>query len=117
MRIAANTPNGKSPVSRTTRRLSAAVLAVPLSLALALPLTTAPAAAQGPGSGTSYLEPDEVPERVPQATTEQDLPGLPDGVDVDRVEWIGDRWANVYINTPSMPEEPVLVQILLARDW
>jgi S-formylglutathione hydrolase FrmB len=116
MRIAAHTPFGKSPVSRRSRRISAAVLAVPLSIALALPLTS-PAMAQGPGSGTSYLEPDEIPERVPQATTDQDLPGLPDGVDVDRVEWITDRWANVYINTPSMPEEPVMVQVLLARDW
>ncbi|MGO1949918.1 MAG: alpha/beta hydrolase-fold protein [Mycobacteriaceae bacterium] len=118
MRIAANTRYGKSPVNRTSRRIGAAVLAVPLSIALAMPLTT-PAVAQvpSPGSGTSYLEPDEIPERVPQDVTGQDLPGLPDGVDVDRVEWISDRWANVYINTPSMPEEPVMVQILLARDW
>ena len=121
MRIAANTRTGKSPASRpsrrATRRVGAAVLALPLSVALALPLA-APAAAQGPGSGTSYLEPDEIPERQPESVEEgQDLPGLPEGVDVDRIEWMSDRWANVYINTPSMPESPVLVQILLARDW
>lgn len=117
MRIAANPSTGNSPASRpVSRRLGAAILALPLSLALAVPLA-APAAAQGPGAGTSYLEPDEIPERQPVEIEDQDLPGLPEGVDVDRVEWMGDRWANVYINTPSMPEEPVLVQVLLARDW
>ena len=105
MRIAANTRTGKSPASRpsrrTSRRVGAAVLALPLSVALALPLA-APAAAQG-GSLGNYLDPEDVPERPTQDVTEQDLPGLPDGVDVDRVEWLSDRWANVYINTPSMP--------------
>lgn len=123
MSNAANTRTGKSlarrPSSRgASRRVGAAILAVPLSVALALPLA-APAAAQGGSLGGlgNYLDPDDVPERPTQETTDQDLPGLPDGVDVDRVEWLSDRWANVYINTPSMPGEPVLVQILLARDW
>lgn len=129
MRTAANTRTGKSPATRpsrrTSRRVGAAVLALPLSVALAVPLA-APAAAQGSlgggqgGHGTGlgdYLDPDNVPERPAQDVTDQDLPGLPEGVDVDRVEWLSDRWANVYINTPSMPEGPVLVQILLARDW
>lgn len=131
MRIAANTRTGNSPVSRpaqretsretkrrSSRRIGAAILAVPLSVALAVPLAT-PAAAQMSTQtpGTDYLNPDDVPEREPVATEDQDLPGLPEGVDVDRVEWMSDRWANVYINSPSMPEEPVLVQVLLARDW
>lgn len=123
MSNAANTRTGKSPARRpssrgASRRVGAAILAVPLSVALALPLA-APAAAQGGSLGGlgNYLDPDDVPERPTQETTDQDLPGLPDGVDVDRVEWLSDRWANVYINTPSMPGEPVLVQILLARDW
>src|SRR5699024_6793615 len=75
------------------------------------------AGANGPGSGTGYLEPHDVPAREPVRVTEQDLPGLPEGVSVDKVEWITDRWANVYINSAAMPDKPVKVQILLARDW
>lgn len=118
----------KSPWARDTRgirgarRVTTAVLALPLSVAVALPLAS-PAAAQenapqpNPSIFGDIVDPDSVPERIPQSVDDQDLPGLPDGVSVEKVEWLTDRWANVYINSAAMPGEPVKVQILLARDW
>ena len=117
MRIAAKFPRPS--------RMGKATLALPLAAALALPLMPAAnaqnagsslAGSSGPGSGTGYLQPHNVPERKPVRVTEQNLPGLPAGVSVDKVEWITDRWANVYINSAAMPGKPVKVQILLARD-
>ena len=101
MRIAAKLPRPS--------RMGNATLALPLAAALALPLMPAAnaqnagsslAGANGPGSGTGYLEPHKVPDREPMRVTEQNLPGLPEGVSVDKVEWITGRWANVYINLP-----------------
>ena len=109
--------------SSNLRRGSAAFLALPLSVALAMPLTPVAAAQSslggslGPGSGTSYLDPESIPKRTPRQVTEQHLQGLPEGVSVDRVEWITERWANVFINSAAMPGKPIKVQILLARDW
>lgn len=128
MRLAAILPRrSRSAGARASRRY----LALPVAAAMALPLLpvvtgipSAPAAhAQslggnmGPGSGTDILEHDSIPQRTPIETTEQNLPGLPEGVSVDRVEWITDRWANVFINSKAMPGKPIKVQILLARDW
>ncbi len=118
-------------VAKLSRRQRAASLAVPVAIAMALPAVPA-AQAQlgssgsvfgslssnwGPGSSTSYLDPENIPTRTPIKVTDQDLQGLPEGVSVDRVEWIRDRWVNVYINSAAMPDKPVKVQILLARDW
>ena len=96
----------KSPWARDTRgirgarRVTTAVLALPLSVAVALPLAS-PAAAQenapqpNPSIFGDIVDPDSVPERIPQSVDDQDLPGLPDGVSVEKVEWLTDRWANV----------------------
>ncbi|KAB1554220.1 hypothetical protein F7232_04460 [Corynebacterium sp. 319] len=117
------------PNRRTSpaRRVRAASLAVPVALALAMQ-TGSYAVAQpsssgslssnlGPGSTAEYMRSDQRPDRTPTKVTEQVLKGLPEGVSVDRVEWITNRWANVYINSAAMPGEPIKVQILLARDW
>lgn len=119
-------------LSRTRRFLArlkpaAALLALPL---VAATITVAPSATPaahaqnediirliGPGIDTSYLDPDFVPNRVPQSVTGQNLGGLPNGVSVDRVEWITDRWVNLFIRSAAMPGKPVKVQVLLARDW
>lgn len=121
MRPAANI----SPRFRSARRVSAASLALPLVMALGLSVAPAASAqssagslsSNSPGSGTGYLDPENLPKRTPQKVTEQPLQGLPEGVSVDRVEWITDRWANVFINSKAMPGKPIKVQILLARDW
>lgn len=131
MRLAANLSRRTRSASSKTGsknssilgRKSTALLALPLSVALAMPLMPSVTAqsplggSMGPGSGTSYLDPDSIPKRTPRQVTEQNLQGLPEGVSVDRVEWITERWANVYINSAAMPGKPIKVQILLARDW
>lgn len=126
MRFAANSLRRNRRTS-PARRVRAASLAVPMAAALVLPMSAVAQAQDlpqgslsrnlGPGSSTSYLDPDSIPERTPNKVTEQVLPGLPEGVSVDRVEWITDRWANVFINSAAMPGSPIKVQILLARDW
>lgn len=109
----------RSAGSRGSRRLTAA-LALPLSVAIAVP-GTAVAQENAPDPKPSIfgdlVDPTEVPERTPQSVESQHLSGLPAGVSVQKVEWLTDRWANVYINSAAMPGEPVKVQILLARDW
>lgn len=126
MRFAANS-NRRTRRTGPARSVRAASLAVPMAVALVLPIGPV-ANAQGlpqgslsrglgPGSSTDYLEPDSIPDRTPNKVTDQVLEGLPEGVSVDRVEWITDRWANVFINSAAMPGSPIKVQILLARDW
>lgn len=138
MRLAAILPRrfratGSSGTRRGRHAKPVAALALPVAAALALPLMPVVTGDQplpeaqaqvgsvtgslGPGSGTDYLDPDTLPKRTPIDVTEQPLQGLPPGVSVDRVEWITDRWANVFINSAAMPDSPIKVQILLARDW
>ncbi|EPD68441.1 hypothetical protein HMPREF1219_01622 [Corynebacterium pyruviciproducens ATCC BAA-1742] len=95
-------------------------LAYPLALTLALaPLAGAqssiPSVPNQPGV-SDYLQ-DNVPQRTPIRTDYPEIKGLPDGVSVDRVEWITDRRIAVFIKSAAMPGEPVQVQMLLARDW
>ena len=95
-------------------------LAYPRALTLALaPLAGAqssiPSVPNQPGV-SDYLQ-DDVPQRTPIRTDYPEIKGLPDGVSVDRVEWITDRRIAVFIKSAAMPGEPVQVQMLLARDW
>lgn len=69
------------------------------------------------GSPLAALDPGPAPQRGILRTEVPDNSGLPDGVSVEKVEWITDRWVKLYINSPSMPGEPVKVQVHLARDW
>lgn len=68
-------------------------------------------------SPLAFMDPGPAPTRDPMSVTEQDLPDLPAGVSVEKVEWITDRWVLLHINSAAMPEEPVKVQVHLARDW
>ena len=68
-------------------------------------------------SPLAFLDPGPAPEHSVLRTTEQDLDGLPAGVEVEKVEWITDRWAKLYIKSAAMPDETMKVQIHLARDW
>ncbi len=69
-------------------------------------------------SPLSELDPGPAPERG-VLTTEiaPDVPGLPEGVEVTRVEWLDSHWANVSVTSPAMGGEVQKVQIHLARDW
>lgn len=95
-------------------------LAYPLALSLLItPVAGAqssfPSVPNQPGL-SDYLQ-DDVPQRTPIRTDYPEIKGLPDGVSVDRVEWITDRRIAVFIKSAAMPGEPVQVQMLLARDW
>ncbi|MDU0479141.1 alpha/beta hydrolase-fold protein [Staphylococcus chromogenes] len=113
------------------RSLQLALAATPVALALGFGAVHAPVPAQAQSSGSSdllggvkkqtgvsdYLDPGEVPKRTPIKTDHPKIEGLPQGVSVDRVEWITDRRVAVFIKSAAMPEHPIQVQILLARDW
>ncbi|MBP3088521.1 hypothetical protein EML15_05095 [Corynebacterium sp. sy017] len=55
--------------------------------------------------------------QAPNRTEHPVLTGLPDGVSIDRVEWLSDRRIAIFIRSAVMPEQPIQVQMLLARDW
>ena len=121
---------------RRNRRLAA--LAIPAAVATGLaiiPAVNAQNADDGGGSSLSSLgssdlgssnlgsslsdsfAPGEPPQRSPIDTTYPEVEGLPDGVSIDRVEWITPRHIAIFINSAAMPDEPIQVQMLLARDW
>ena len=109
-------------VNRTTAtRIAAAVLPAALAVTL-VPATHAQSSLPGGLSSRSGisdgLRPHDPPQRTPiEVENDPQIPGLPAGVSVDRIEWITSRRVAVFINSPSMPQEPIQVQILLARDW
>jgi S-formylglutathione hydrolase FrmB len=70
------------------------------------------------GSRDADLDPGPAPERqVLAEEVNPDVPGLPGGVEVTRIEWMEARWARVSITSPAMKGEVQKVQIHLARDW
>ncbi|KGF24257.1 alpha/beta hydrolase-fold protein [Corynebacterium tuscaniense] len=104
-----------------------AIAAVPTALAVGVAVV--PAVAQigsadlssslSSGRGLSDgLRPSDPPQRTPIEVDENpQIEGLPEGVTVDRIEWLTQRRVAVFINSAAMPGEPIQVQILLARDW
>ena len=108
-------------ISFPRRALRIAAVLVPLTLLVPMPVAVAQSTAPSPSAGsngiTGYLEGGEAPQRTPIRTDHPDIAGLPEGVDVDRVEWLTDRRIAVFIKSAAMPEKPIQVQILLARDW
>lgn len=106
------------------KRRSLWMLAIPMAIGVTVPaLVPATALAQSSNSSsvlsglTDYLNTDAV-ERTPIRVDERpNISGLPQGVSVERVEWITDRRIELQIKSAVMPRELVKVQILLARDW
>ncbi|MCP1387549.1 alpha/beta hydrolase-fold protein [Corynebacterium sp. TA-R-1] len=106
-------------------------LALPAAAAMALsllPAFTATAQAQDLSSRLSSnssnrgisdgIRPADPPQRTPiEVDRNPQIPGLPAGVSVDRIEWLTNRRVAVFIKSAAMPEQLVQVQILLARDW
>ena len=98
-----------------------------MALPLAVGLLATPAQAQPQGdaiadaiqsSSSLWTPPPEGDgPTAPIRETEQDLPNLPGEVDVEKVQWLSERHVKVFINSPSMPGEPIAVQLLLPRDW
>ena len=104
---------------KTRRNKLIAALAVPSALAIGTGLIVFPAdkaeAEQREISG--YLKYDNVPERSPIRTDFPKIDGLPDGVSVERQEWLSDRRVALFIRSAAMPDQLVQVQLLLPRDW
>lgn len=101
---------------RSSRRRSAWLAATAVPAALAVGLTITPTV-HAQSSFSDYLRSEGDTQRTPVDTEYPNVEGLPDGVEVDRVEWITDRRIAVWIQSSAMPEELMQVQILLARDW
>ena len=115
---------------KTRRNKLIAALAVPSALAIGTGLIVFPAdkaeaeqrdvLAQGSSFGSSeisgYLKDDNVPERSPIRTDFPKIDGLPDGVSVERQEWLSDRRVALFIRSAAMPDQLVQVQLLLPRD-
>ena len=96
--------------------------AIPTVLAVGASATPALAQSSFPGLGSSGLSdniaPSDPPARTPiEVDQNPQIPGLPAGVSVDRIEWLTNRRVAVFINSAAMPEQQMQVQILLARDW
>lgn len=116
-----NTSPGKA-------RKGLAVAAVPTAIAVGLallPNATAQSSlgdissAQpgGGGSLSDHFAPKDPPARTPVETEYPEVEGLPDGVKINRVEYLSNRHLMVYIKSAAMPDQEQKVQIQLARDW
>lgn len=104
------------------RSVTRALAALPATVALAVTLLPAPqAVAQSTDLGSSgftdSLLPSGAPTRTPLRTEFPHIQGLPEGVNVDRVEYLSDRHIKIYVNSAAMPGKSIPVQMLLARDW
>ena len=116
-----NTSPGKA-------RKGLAVAAMPTAIAVGLallPNATAQSslgdmssAQSGNGSSLSdHFAPKDPPARTPVETEYPQVEGLPDGVKINRVEYLSNRHLMVYIQSAAMPDHEQKVQIQLARDW
>lgn len=109
---------------RRRRQLAAVAIPVVIGLGAAVIPAHAQLGSSGSSAGSSLLSPltdylknDNIQGQTPTKVEHPQVSGLADGVSIDRVEWLGDRRVAVYIRSKVMPEQPVQVQILLARDW
>ena len=60
---------------------------------------------------------DPLPRTPIEVDRHPQIPNLPAGVSVDRIEWLTQRRVAVFVKSAAMPEHLIQVQILLARDW
>ncbi|QPK79011.1 hypothetical protein G7Y31_11005 [Corynebacterium lizhenjunii] len=113
----------RSP-ARTRRGIAAA--AVPTALAVGLALLPNAGAQQdlaALSSGSSNLIPDGAtpgtpPQRTPiQVEEYPHIDGLPEGVSVNRIEYLTPHHVKVWVKSAAMPDQEVGFQVLLARDW
>ena len=71
----------------------------------------------GSSNFSDSFAPADPPQRTPIDTEYPDIEGLPEGVEVSRVEYLTNRLLKVYIKSAAMPDKEQVVQIQLARDW
>ena len=112
-----------SPMNRM-KKAAIVAAAVPMVASL-VPVVSTSAAAQSSlplssnrGGLSDNIRPSDPPKRTPiEVDKNPQIPGLPEGVSVDRIEWLTNRRVAVFIRSAAMPEQLMQVQILLARDW
>ena len=113
----------RSPMNRM-KKAAIVAAAVPMVASL-VPVLSTSAAAQSSlplssnrGGLSDNIRPSDPPKRTPiEVDKNPQIPGLPEGVSVDRIEWLTNRRVAVFIRSAAMPEQLMQVQILLARDW
>ncbi|MCQ4614278.1 alpha/beta hydrolase-fold protein [Corynebacterium pseudogenitalium] len=113
----------RSPMNRM-KKAAIVAAAVPMVASL-VPVLSTSAAAQSSlplssnrGGLSDNIRPSDPPKRTPiEVDKNPQIPGLPQGVSVDRIEWLTNRRVAVFIRSAAMPEQLMQVQILLARDW
>lgn len=112
-----------SPMNRM-KKAAIVAAAVPMVASL-VPVVSTSAVAQSAlplssnrGGLSDNIRPSDPPKRTPiEVDKNPQIPGLPAGVSVDRIEWLTNRRVAVFIRSAAMPEQLMQVQILLARDW
>lgn len=92
------------------------LLATALSTALGSTMVPAIAQAQ-PGELSSQLSGNLSPQGKRTAPTEGVADKAPEGVKIEKWEWLNSHRVALFIRSQAMPEELVQVQVLLARDW
>ena len=117
----------RKSTSPSKTRKGLAVAAVPTAIAVGLallPNATAQSsvgdlssAIGGDSSLSDHFAPKDPPARTPLNTEYPDVKGLPEGVKINRVEYLTNRHLMVYIKSAAMPDKEQKVQIQLARDW
>ena len=95
--------------------IAAGIAVVPAEAQNGSDLSSAMSSGRGISDG---IRPSDPPPRTPiEVDNNPQVEGLPEGVSVDRIEWLTQRRVAVYIKSAAMPDKPIQVQILLARDW
>src|SRR5699024_6238594 len=92
----------RDTASRSPQRRRTSLAAAVLPTTVALGISMAPAAPAQISSGSSLsdsIRPSDPPQRTPVSTEYPDVQGLPEGVDVQRIEWITNRRIALFIQS------------------
>ncbi len=112
-----------SHTAKTRRGIVAAAIPTAVAVGLALlPGAQAQSSLGGLAPEGSSLSDAFAPANPPQRTPIQTenhpvIEGLPEGVSVNRIEYLTPRHVKVWVQSAAMPGQEIGVQILLARDW
>ncbi|WP_018024976.1 alpha/beta hydrolase-fold protein [Corynebacterium ulceribovis] len=117
--------SGLAPMARrVVATITAPVMAVAVIPFVAQPATAAPVenvqAQSSIGTPAPGPRPGEATGNAPRNPIRTEYPkveGLPEGVSINRVEWLTNREVALYVNSKAMPGKPLQVRLLLPRDW
>ncbi|AKK12047.1 alpha/beta hydrolase-fold protein [Corynebacterium uterequi] len=112
-----------SRANRVRYRSPRRALALAVACGVALGAFAVPGIGVGPAAPTLHAqESAQSPTTHTFQTNPANLPsapitGLPEGVKVNRIEWITPHHIAIFIQSAAMPDKEMQVQMLLARDW